>query len=174
MKKLYLRLFIILLVFILLSGSLQFLPLPAGARAGLDILVLLAFMALVLAVLKSGILDPLRAINRGLQLLRQPGNGRLASAPAGLMDEVGEIYASVENIHALLHKKTSEASEAREFLEKLMQTTQAIVIQLDRGMHFIYMNAYGLRNSMPRIKPSARCAFRTSWKKDSSMRSSAP
>jgi PAS domain S-box-containing protein len=143
MKKLYLKLFAMLTAFMVVGGCLPFLPLPAAWRNGLSALALLAFMVAALAVLRTALGGPLQELQRGVQLLGQTGT---CPVPApGLMEEVREIYAGVGNIHAKLQRKISDAAEAREFLEKLMQTTQAIVIKFDRGMHFIYMNAYGMK-----------------------------
>jgi PAS domain S-box-containing protein len=145
MKKIILRLFLILLVFIPAGTALHFLPLDPLWRSGLNTLLLLAFLALVLAVFKTTLLNPLRAVNRGLLRFRQTGNGRIGECGPGAVEDVREIFAHLEQLHADLQSKTSETREAREFLEKLMQTAQAMVIKFDRRLRPVYLNTYGLK-----------------------------
>jgi PAS domain S-box-containing protein len=145
MKKLYLRLFIVLLVFALLNGSLQLLPLNPGLHHWLSTLLLPIFMVILIVFLKIWLLGPLQEINRSLLLFRQTETGRISVKRPGPSAEIAEIFANLENVFAHLHVKTSEAREAREFLEKLMQTTQAVVITFDKRMHFTYINGYGLK-----------------------------
>ena len=145
MKKVYLRLLLIFFVFMLFSVVLQFLPLKPGLRNGLNILILPAFMALLLFFLKITLMNPLNEIHRSLQLFRQTGSGRVGADGPGRQGEIGEIFADLATIYAALQGKTREAREAKEFLEKLMQTAQAMVIKFDRGMHPVSLNAYGLK-----------------------------
>jgi PAS domain S-box-containing protein len=145
MKKSYLKLSIILLVFLIVDGFLQFLPLNPVLHHWLNILILLIFMVILIAFLKITLLNPLQEINQSLQLFRETGSGRSTVGQPRLFKEIGEIFANLEYVFILLHKKTIETKEAREFLEMLMQTAQAIVIKFDKGMHPIYMNDYGLK-----------------------------
>jgi PAS domain S-box-containing protein len=145
MKKSYLQLFVILLVFLTVAGFLHFLPLDQFWHHWLNILILLIFMVMLLAILKITILNPLREINRGLLLFRQTGNCSIPVNRPRLSEEIGEIFANMENVFTQLQKKTNETREAKEFLEKLMQTAQAMVIKFDRKMRPIYMNDYGLK-----------------------------
>ncbi len=145
MKKLYLLLLFFLFFYIVLNGALHFLPLDPFLHFWLNVLLLPIFMALFLVFFNITFLNPLREINRSLLFFRQTGTGRFSGHGSGIANEVKEIFASLENIYGQLRKKTSETREAKEFLEKLMQTTQAMVIKFDRGMHPIYMNDYGLK-----------------------------
>jgi len=145
MKKITLRLIIILIVFALVHESLQFLALHPTWHRWLDALLLLAFMAFLLVYLKSQIVNPLQEINRGLRLGMQTGSGRISAGRARLSGEIAEIFANVENIFAQLQGKTDEAREGGEFLEKLMQTAQVVVIKFDKRMHPLYINDYGLK-----------------------------
>jgi len=145
MKKIFLRLWIVLAIFLLINGSLQFLPLNPLLRHWLNTLLLLIFMALLLVFFRSRILRPLHEINESLQLFRQNKGGRFSVPTTPLCEEIGEIFANMENVFSHLHRKTIESIEAREFLEKLMQTTQDMVIKFDKRMHPIYMNDYGLK-----------------------------
>ena len=145
MKKVYLRLLLIFFVFMLFSVVLQFLPLKPGLRNGLNILILPAFMALLLFFLKITLTNPLTEIHRSLQLFRQTGSGRFGADGPGRQGEIGEIFADLATIYTALQGKTREARETKEFLEKLMQTAQAMVIKFDRGMHPVSLNAYGLK-----------------------------
>ncbi|MEI6614191.1 MAG: PAS domain S-box protein [Chrysiogenales bacterium] len=145
MKKLYLRLSIIPIVFFIVSGSLQFLSLNPILHHWLNTLLLLVFMVILLVFFKTWLLNPLQEINRSLLLFKQTGSGRISVERPQLSKTIGEIFANLENIFAHLHKKTIETMETREFLEKLMQTAQAMVIKFDKGMRPVYMNDYGLK-----------------------------
>jgi len=145
MKKLYRKLFIILIVFLIVNGFLLYLPLNSLLHYWLNTLILLIFMVTLIVFLKIAILNPLQEINQGLLLFQQTGSGRISVNRPHTFKEIGEIVANIENVFTRLHKKTIEINEAMEFLEKLMQTTQAVVIKFDRGMHPIYMNDYGLK-----------------------------
>jgi len=141
MKKLTVPLFIVLLVFMLIQGGVHFLPLAQLWRVGLSILATLALAVIFYVLFKTAALDPLREIRRSLTLFRQNQAGPAAGSAA----EINEIFAAMERLQAQLQIKTGEARAAADFLEMLMQTTQAIVVKLDRGMHISYMNAYGLK-----------------------------
>jgi PAS domain S-box-containing protein len=145
MKKLTLHLIVILIVFALVQVALQFLPLPPAWKHGLDLLLLPAFMALMLVYFKRRILNPLQEISSGLQLARQTGNGRIPAARARLAGEIASIFTNVESVLAQLQKKSVEVREAEEFLEKLMQTAQVVVVKFDRRTRPVYINDYGLK-----------------------------
>jgi PAS domain S-box-containing protein len=145
MKKSYLKLFGFLLVFLMVAGFLHFLPLDPLLHHWLNVLILLIFIVMLLAFLKITILNPLREINQSLLLFRQTGNCNIPVNRPRLSEEIGEIFANMDNVFTLLQKKTNETSEAKEFLEKLMQTAQAMVIKFDKKMHPVYMNDYGLK-----------------------------
>ena len=145
MKKFFLQFFFISLVFVLAGGALQFLPLGPVWRVGLTMLVLLLFLAGLLAQFRKWIMIPLREINRSLVQFKRTGSS-LAPVPApSSTKEIREILVNLEILYALMQKKTSAASDAEEFLEKLMQTAQAIVVKLDKALRPVYMNAYGLQ-----------------------------
>jgi PAS domain S-box-containing protein len=101
-------------------------------------------MIILIVFLKNTIVTPLQEINRNLLLFKQTGSGRVFLNRPQLFKEIGEISANIENVFTHLQNKTIETNEANEFLEKLMQTAQVVVIKLDKGMHPIYMNEYGL------------------------------
>jgi PAS domain S-box-containing protein len=143
MKKLYLKLFIVLIVFLLVNVFLHSLPLNSFLHYWLNTMILLIFMVLLIVFLKNAILNPLQEINRSLLLFQQTGNISIASSHSQLIKEIKEIFANIENVFTHLHKKTIETSDAKEFLEKLMQTAQAMVVKFDKGMRPIYMNEYG-------------------------------
>jgi PAS domain S-box-containing protein len=145
MKRLYLRLLLLLIVFVAVGGMLQFLPLNSVWQHGLNALLLLVFTALLLVLFKSRLVTPLREIKRSLQLFEQNGGGGVPGARPRLSGEIEEIFAGLDTVFAHLHRQTMETREAKEFLEKLMQTAQAMVIKFDRRMHPIYMNDYGLK-----------------------------
>ena len=82
-------------------------------------------MVILIVFLKITILNPLQEINRSLLLFQQTGSGRISSNRSHPFKEIGEIFANIENVFTQLHKKIIEINEAKEFLEKLMQTAQA-------------------------------------------------
>jgi PAS domain S-box-containing protein len=145
MKKLYLKIFIILIVFLISGGFLQLLPLNAQLHHWLNTIILLIFMATLIVFLKITILNPLQEINQSLLLFRQTGSGRISVDRSHHFKEIGETFANVENVFTQFNRKIVEINEIREFLEKLMQTAQAVVIKFDKRMHPIYMNDYGLK-----------------------------
>jgi len=89
-------------------------------------------MVTLIVFLKIAILNPLQEINQSLLLFQQTGSGRISVNRPHTFKEIGEIVANIENVFTRLHKKTIEISEAKEFLEKLIQTAQAVVIKFDR------------------------------------------
>ena len=118
------------------KGSLLFFTLNA--------LVLLVFMLLLFFFLKTAMLKPMAQINDSLLVFHQAGNRRSLTGRPQVFKEVGRIFSNIENVFSQLQKKVSETDEARKYLEKLMQTTQSIVITLDARMRPISMNEYGL------------------------------
>ena len=145
MKKLYLKLFIILIVFLIANEFIQSLPLNSILHHWLNTLILLIFMVILIVFLKIAILNPLQEINQSLLLFQRTGSGRISVNRSHLFKEIGEIFANTESVFTHLRMKISETNEAKEFLEKLMQTAQALVIKFDKGMRPIYMNDYGLK-----------------------------
>lgn len=108
-------------------------------------LILLIFMVTLIVFLKIAILNPLQEINRSLLLFQPTRSGRISVNRSHLFKEIGEIFANIENVCSQLQKKISETTEAKEYLEKLMQTTQSIVITLDTRLRPTSMNEYGLK-----------------------------
>jgi PAS domain S-box-containing protein len=107
--------------------------------------MLLVFMVIMIFFLKSEILTPLQEVNRSLLLFQQTGSGGISFNRPHLFKEIGKFFANIENVFTYLHIKISETNEAKEYLEKLMQTAQAVVIKFDKGLRPIYMNDYGLK-----------------------------
>ncbi|MCJ7611620.1 MAG: hypothetical protein MUP19_05090, partial [Candidatus Aminicenantes bacterium] len=97
-------------------------------------MMLLVFMVIMIFFLKTEILNPLQEINQSLLLFQQTGSGRISVRRPHLFKEIGKIFANIENVFTQLHKKIIETNEAKEYLEKLMQTAQAVVIKFDKGM----------------------------------------
>jgi len=130
-----------------LSSVKMFANIRKGGAAAfaLNALVLLVFMALLFLFLKAAMLKPMAQIYDNLQLFQQTGSGRVTVRRSPLFKEIGQIFTHIENVFSQLQKKANETNEAREYLEKLMQTTQSIVITLDARMRPISMNEYGLK-----------------------------
>jgi len=145
MKKISLKLSVILIVFLIVNGFLQSLPMNSLLHHWLNTLILLIFMVTLIVFLKIAILNPLQEINQRLLLFQPTGSGRISVNRSHLFKEIGEIFANIENVFSQLQKKISETNEAKEYLEKLMQTTQSIVITLDARMRPTSMNEYGLK-----------------------------
>ncbi|HSQ35570.1 MAG TPA: PAS domain-containing protein, partial [Candidatus Binatia bacterium] len=143
MKKIYPRLLLILFVFVVAAVALQFLPPHPVLRIALNVLLLPTFMVLLVVFFWTTLLRPLQEIKRSLLHFRQ--TGRSNGFGPGPNAEFAEIFANLGGIYAAAQDKTREAREAKEFLEKLMQTAQAMVIKFDRGMHPVYLNTYGLK-----------------------------
>ncbi len=130
-----------------LSSAKLFANIRKGAMTffTLNALVLLLFMVLLFFFLKASLLRPLTQINDSLLFFQQTGNSRGLRHRSQLFSEIGEIFTNIENVFSQLQDKISETSEAREFLEKMMRTTQSIVITLDARMRPLSMNEYGLK-----------------------------
>jgi PAS domain S-box-containing protein len=144
MKRFRLLLIVVLLAFILFGGALHFLPLDSASRAGLAVLVSLLFAAALFALFRKGVLLPLRGINRSLVHCRRSGSRSLPGQVPILSSEIEDVLKNLEDLHDLEQKKTAALRETEEFLEKLMQTAQTMVVELDRSLRPVYMNAYGL------------------------------
>ncbi len=112
---------------------------------GLNALVLLFFMLLLFFFLKTALLNPLDQINGSLLHFQQTGSGRVSGRRPLLFREIGRIFTNMESVFGQLQKKISETSENKEYLEKLMQTAQSMVITLDARMRPTSMNEYSLK-----------------------------
>ncbi len=108
-------------------------------------LVLLLFMVLLFFFLKAALVNPLDRINGSLLHFQQTGSSRVSGRRPLLFREIGRIFANMESVFGQLQKKISETSENKEYLEKLMQTSQSMVIALDARMRPISMNEYSLK-----------------------------
>jgi PAS domain S-box-containing protein len=109
-------------------------------------LVLLAGFSLLFLFLRATIIAPLARIDDELRRSLPPSpRGLKPSRREPFFAELGRLAASVQRVSAELLQRTSEAYEAREHLEKLMQTSQSIVITTDRRMHPTFMNEFGLK-----------------------------
>ena len=111
----------------------------------LNALVLLVFMLLLFFFLKTALLKPMAQINDSLLFFQKTGKRRDTPGRPQVFKEIGTIFSNIENVFSQLQKKVSETDEARKYLEKLMQTTQSIVIALDARMRPVSMNEYGLK-----------------------------
>ena len=130
-----------------LGSAKLFANIRHGGMTGftLNALVLLVFMALLFFFLKAAMLKPMAQINDSLLLFQQTGGGRVPQRRSPVFKEIGKIFTNIENLSSRLQTKINETNEAREYLEKLMQTTQSMVITLDTRMRPTSMNEYGLK-----------------------------
>ncbi len=121
----------------------------------LNSLALLLGLFLLFLFLRSTVIAPLSRISGDVRLWRQPA-GATARSPKGtaaigrpqrapFIAELGRLSAGMQQLLAELQQQTDEASEAREYLEKLMQTSQSMVITTDRKLHPTFINDFGLK-----------------------------
>ncbi len=111
----------------------------------LNTLILLAFMALLFLFLKSTMVKPLAQINEGLLLFQSTGSAGTPPRRPLFFGETGKIFANMERVFSQLREKIAETNEMRENLDKLMQTSQSMVVTMDARMRPTAMNEYGLK-----------------------------
>jgi PAS domain S-box-containing protein len=111
----------------------------------LNALVLLVFIVLLFFILKAMIVNPIARIHDSLLQFQQTGSPRVMQRQPLLFKEIGTIFANIENVSAQIQEKISETKEAKEYLEKLMQTAQSIVITMDTQLRPTSVNEYGLK-----------------------------
>jgi PAS domain S-box-containing protein len=109
----------------------------------LNALVLLVFMILFFLFLKATMVNTLNQIHDGLLLFQRTGRGGMAGRRPFFFKETGKIFANMEKIFAQLRDKIRETNETKEHLEKLMRTSQSVVVTMDARMRPIAMNEYG-------------------------------
>ena len=134
---------------------LVFMPDASGATAGrpsgewlfflLNALLLLAFAALLFLFLRSTFVNPLVRIHDSLLLFQRTGSARLPRRQTPFFKEIDKVFASLEKVYSQLHEKIGETSKAKEYLEKLMLTSQSMVISLDARMRPTFINEYGMQ-----------------------------
>jgi PAS domain S-box-containing protein len=134
-------------VVLTLSSAKLFTNIRRGGMAffTLNALVLLVFMVLLFFFLRSALLNPMARINDSLRHFQQTGSGRVSQQRPLLFKEIGKIFTNMENVFFQLQKKISETNETKEYLEKLMQTAQSMVITMDARMRPTSMNEYSLK-----------------------------
>lgn len=155
MKNLSWRLLIILLICFAIVAAIEYwlqefvlknwLNKGGIAQYAINTLGLFVFFLLLFFFLKATLIKPLAQINDSLLFFLQTGNSRGVRQRSRLFKEIGEVFTNIENVFSQLQKKISETKEAREYLEKMMQTTQSIVITLDARMRPTSMNECGLK-----------------------------
>lgn len=130
-----------------LSSAKMFANIRKGGMAFFiwNTLLLLLFTVLLFFFLKTALLNPLARINSNLLHFQQTGSGRDPGRQPLLFKEIGKIFSNMENVFCQLQNKISETNENKEYLEKLMQTTQSMVITMDTRLRPISMNEYSLK-----------------------------
>ncbi len=111
----------------------------------LNVLILLAFMTLLFFFLRATMVNPLTQIHDGLLRFQRTGSAGMARRRRLFFRETGKIFTNMERVFAQLREKISETNETKEHLEKLMLTSQSMVVNLDARMRPIAMNEYGLK-----------------------------
>ncbi len=155
MKKLSLKLLVTLLICFAFMAAIQYwfhdlLFKNWPNRWGLvpyllNALILLVFMVLLFFFLNASIIRPIAQIHDSLLLFRHKGSTRVLPHRQPFFNETGKIFAEMEALFSLLREKTGEAGEAKEHLEKLMQTSQSMVITTDQRLHPTFINEFGLK-----------------------------
>jgi PAS domain S-box-containing protein len=155
MKKLAPKLLLVLVICFALIAAIQYWmqsflfksQLNNGGRTlfFLNALVLLIFFVLLFFFLKVKIIKPLALIRDSLIGLQQTGNTRVAPDREPFFKEFNTIFTNLENVFSLLHEKVDEANKTKTYLDKLMQTSQSIVITLDTRLRPTFMNEHGLK-----------------------------
>jgi PAS domain S-box-containing protein len=111
----------------------------------LNALVLLVFLLLLFVFLKAAFIRPITRIHDSLLLFQRTGSARVPMHRPLFFKEIDKIFASQEKIFSQLHEKIGETNETKEYLEKLLQTSQSMVVTLDARMRPTSMNEYGLK-----------------------------
>jgi PAS domain S-box-containing protein len=116
-----------------------------AALSIVNTLVLFIFFLLLFFFLKATIIKPVEQLHDSLLLFQRTGNVRSPLRRPFFFKEIGKIFASQEKIFSQLHDKIGETSETKEYLEKLMQTSQSMVVTLDARLRPTFMNDHGLQ-----------------------------
>jgi PAS domain S-box-containing protein len=155
MKNLARKLLVILLACIAIVAAAQFWlqkflfsgGTPRGTIAfyAANALLFFVFFLLLFFFLKAALIRPLEQIHDDLLLFQRTGNARGPLRRPLFFKEMDGIFASQEKIFSQLREKIGETNEAKEYLDKLVQTSQAMVVTLDPRLRPTFMNDYGLR-----------------------------
>jgi PAS domain S-box-containing protein len=137
----------------------------AGARAAdlgfslLNVVFLLALTSLLFLFLRSSLVGPLVRIHDSLLLFQRTGSARVMRKRTPFFREIEGIFTSLEKVYAKLHEKIGETNEIHEYLEKLMLTSQSMVISLDARMRPTFVNEFGLQKFQVEREGIARLRF---------------
>ena len=155
MKNLSRRLLIILVIFFAFIAAVQYgfqnflfrdwLRTGGLAPVVLNTVVLFVFSLLLFLFLKSTLIRPLAQIHDSQLFFQRTGSTRLPLRRQLFFKEIDKIVSSQEKIFSQLHEKIGETNEAKEYLEKLLQTSQSMVVTLDARLRPTFMNEYGLK-----------------------------
>jgi PAS domain S-box-containing protein len=139
--------------------SQRWLPKGTIALYLLNALVLLIFFLLLFFFLRATIIKPLRQIHDHLLLFQRTGGIRVPMRRSFFFKEIDKIFASQEKIFLQLHDNIAERDETKEYLEKLMLASPAIVVTLDTRLRPTFMNEYGLQRFQVNKDAIARLRF---------------
>jgi PAS domain S-box-containing protein len=134
----------------------------AGARAGewlfplLNGLFLLAFTALLFLFLKSTFVSPLTRVHDSLLLFQRTGSVRVPRDRTLFFREIDKVFTNLEKVYSQLHEKIGETNRTKEYLEKLMLTSQSMVVSLDARLRPTFVNEYGLQRFQVERETMAR------------------
>jgi PAS domain S-box-containing protein len=169
MKNLSRKLFIILLICFAATAAILFwhqnflfkswLNKGTLAPSIVNALVLFILFLLLFFLLKATIIRPLGQIHDSLLLFQRTGNARVPLRRPLFFKDIGKIFASQEKILSQLQEKIAETNETKEYLEKLVQTSQAMVVTLDARLRPTFMNEYGLNVFQASKETVARLRF---------------
>ena len=116
-----------------------------GTFSLVNTVVLFLGLALLFLFLRAAITRPLVRIEEDMHHFQKTGRARLPMRRPIYPAEIGRLATDLQQAFSELQQRTSEVGEAKEQLEKLMQTSQSIVITTDRRLRPTFINEFGLK-----------------------------
>ena len=150
MKRLYGKVFVLLLLFfILILGSQYFLSsLAIGKRDAITFLVfsglaMLVILMLMFLVLGRTILRPLDEINRNLLSMQRNEGNEMLVFRRSFFKEVRQLYANINDVYRQINQKIRREDETSGQFSTLQRTMQLIVVTFDLRLRATSINEFG-------------------------------
>lgn len=109
-------------------------------------LAVFMFLTLILfAFLKKTIFSPLKSLSKNLEELKSKDPNETIKYKKNFFFQLNDFFSNTKNSFIELYSNVKEIEKSREYIDTLMQTVHIGIIILDKKLHPIYINEYGLK-----------------------------
>jgi len=110
-------------------------------------LVVFMFLTFILFVfLKKTIFSPLKSFSKELKGFKAKDPNEIIKYKKNFFSQLNDFFFNTKDAFIKLYFDVKEIEKSKEYVDTLIQTVHIAIVVLDKKLHPIYINDYGLRN----------------------------